>query len=241
MAAMRPAKSRGPRLTRVGPAQRDFERVKPHVGLLFSEQAVSRWQSAADLNAANTSFRTEIAHAILRLVFGSIATDHVVRPRDRAEIEKLLRRQRKVTQLIATACRLYGSRWGSAPRELEKVLFVSIAQQAALEVVAVQIDKFRRGRPGYWAYAKFVRLVGEAYETASNEPAIVKVNNARSADERFSGPFADLLETAREDAAEIWKRASLATRLDGPRGRDARLDYARKEMIKAKRARHRSR
>jgi hypothetical protein len=112
MAAVRPAKSRVSRLMKVGPAQRDVERLKPHLGLLFSEQAVLRWQSAADLHAANASFRTEIGQAIVRLVIGSIGTSHLVRPRDRAEIEKSLHCQRKVTRLIAVACRLYRSRWG---------------------------------------------------------------------------------------------------------------------------------
>jgi len=241
MVALRPAKSRGSRLMKVGPTQRDIERLKPHLGLLLSERAVLHWQSAADLNAANASFRMEIGQAIVRLVIGSIATSHLVRPRERAEIEKSLRRQRKVTRLIAAACRLYGSRRGSAPRELEGVRFWSIAKEAKLEVAAAQIEKLRRGRSPYTAYAKFIRLVGEAYETASNKSAIVKLDNAGSADERCSGPFGDLLEAARGDAAEIHKRAGFATVLDGPRDRNARLDYARKEMIQARRARHRSR
>ena len=113
---MRPAKSRGSRLMKVGPAQRDVERLKPHLGLL-SERAVLRWQSAADLNAANASFRTEIGQAIVRLVIGSIATSHLVRPRERAEIEKSLQRQRKVTRLIAAACRLYLVSPGSVENE----------------------------------------------------------------------------------------------------------------------------
>jgi len=237
MAAVRPAKSRGSRLMKVGSAERDVERLKPHLGLLFSEQAVLRWQTAADLNAANADFRTEIGQAIVRLVIGSIATSHLVRPRERAEIEK----QRKATRGIEAACRQYGPRWGSALPELEKVLSWSTAEQAALDVAAAQIEKLRRGRTPYGAYAKFVRFVGEAYETASNKSAIVKFDNARSADERCSGPFGDLLEAARGDAAEIHKRAGFATGLDGPRDRNARLDYARKEMIQARRARRRSR
>src|SRR5262249_27437214 len=160
------------------------------------EGAVLRWQSAADLNAANASFRAEIGQSIVCLVIGSIATSHLVRPRDRAEIEKSLQRQCKVTQLIGEACQLYGSRWRSAPRELESVLLWSMIEQAALEVAAAKIEKFRRGRSPYKAYAKFVRLVGEAYEAASNRSAIVKFDNARSADERCSGPFGDLLEAA---------------------------------------------
>jgi len=92
-----------------------------------------------------------------------------------------------------------------------------------------QIKPLRRGRSRYRAYAKFVRSIAEAYGTATNESAVVKVNSGEC-----SGPFSELLEAAFADAEAIWKATGFSEPIDGPHDRNARLDYARKEMQTAR-------
>jgi hypothetical protein len=222
------AKSRGSQLMKVPPAEPELVRLRPHLKLSFFNKAAPRWQSAAKLDSASVEFRDKVSLAIIRLPIGSIAASHLVRPHDREEIERSLRRECKATRLIAEACRLYGSRRESAPRELERALWVSIYHKAKLDDAADQLKQLRRGRAPYQAFEKFVCLVGEAYETASGKSAIVKMNNARA--ERCSGPFGELLEAVRADAAVILERAGLKTTLSGSRDRNTRLDYARKVM-----------
>jgi len=225
---VRPAKLHRVRMMKVRPAERDVERLKPHLKLVFAKDAALRWQSAAELDSASVEFRDKIARAIVSLLIGSIATSHRVRPSDRNEIENLRSRERKATRLIAQACQLYGQ---NEPRELGRALFGSIYRELETERAAAQLGRLQCGRPKYRAFAKFVRLVGEAYESASNKSAIVKVDSARADSEQYSGPFSKLLEEGRADAAVIWKRAGFNTSLDGPLGRNARLEFARKEML----------
>ena len=85
-----------------------------------------------------------------------------------------------------------------------------------------QFKPLRRGRSRYRAYARFVRSIAQAYVAATNESAIVKVNSGK--------PFSELLEAAFDDAKAIWKAAGFSEPIDGPHDRNARLDYARKEM-----------
>jgi hypothetical protein len=219
---------RGTRLIKVPPAERDFERLKPHLKPSIFEDAAPRWQSAAKLDSTSVEFQDNVYRAIIYLLFRSIAALHTIRPDDRKHIGKLLRRERSATQLIAEACRLYGSGWGAAPREMEWALFVSIYRQATLENAAAQLKKMPLGRPRYRAFETFARQVAEAYKSASNRYSIVKIDYARSVAERCSGPFAELLETAYKDAVVIWNRAGFETAIDGPRDRNARLEYARK-------------
>jgi hypothetical protein len=239
---MRSAKSSGSRSLKVQPAQRDLERLKPFLlepSLFKVKDALSRWQSAAELGSASNEFRDKIYEAIVHLLIGSIAANRRVHPHDRREIENRLRREREARRLIARACELYGSQPGSARRELESVHSRWIAREAELKHDAQQIAELRRGRAPYGAFAKFVRLVGEAYESTTNQPAIVKINYGRANDKRCSGPFGALLEAARADASAIWEKASFGTSLNGPRDPIARLEYARKVMIES-RANHRS-
>jgi hypothetical protein len=214
-------------MMKVPPAERDIEQLKPHLKLLFDEAASSRWQSAAVLNSTDTQFRDGIGQAITHLLIGSLAASHRVRPADRKEIKILADRERDATRLIAEACRLYG---GEVPNHLETALLLSTHRELAMERNAAQIAKLRPGRPRYRAFARFVRLAALAYERATNKSAIVKVDNARAAGDRCSGPFGELLEAAFADAAAIYKRAGFRTGLDSPRDKDARLDYARKTM-----------
>jgi hypothetical protein len=220
----------------VWPAKRDLERLKPHLKISSFKDAATRWQSTAELGSASVEFCDKVSFAIIRLLIGSIAASHPVRPADRNEIERSLRRQRKVVRLIAKACQQYGIQLGSAPRELEQTLFVSIWREARLEDAAANLKQLQQGRPKYRAFEKFVCLVGDAYETASGEPAIVKFNNTR--DERCSGPFGELLEATRADADKIWKMAGFKGSLDGPHDKNARLDYARKVMMGVRRTSH---
>lgn len=235
---MSPAKLGGGRMLKVRPAEQDLERLKPHLGLLFPEQTTSRWESAANLNPANGSFRNQIGQAIVQLLVGCIAENHLAGRHDRREVKNLFRRERKARRLILRACQLYGSEWRTAPRELENVLLRWIAREVEMERVAGQIGKMRRGPTPYGAFAKFVRLVGKAYESATNKSAIVKINYGREADERCSGPFGALLEAARTDAAAIWEKAGFGTSLNGPRDRNARLEYARKVMLESRANHH---
>jgi len=224
-------------MLKVRPAGRDLEQLKQRLKTFPLEDAAARWQSAAKLGSASVEFNDEVYRAIIHLLFGSIAARHRVRPHDRREIKNSLSREREATRLIAEACRLYGR--GSAPRELERVLLQWIEREVEVEFAAAQIGKMPRGRGPYRAFTKFVRLVGGAYETASKKLAIVKINNARSADERYSGPFGELLEAVYADATAIWKKAGFKTSLDGPNDKNARLEFARKEMLKT-RAKRRS-
>ena len=225
-------------MLKVRPAELDLKRLKPHLGLLFSEQTASGWESAANLNPPNGSFRNQISQAIVHLLVGSIVANHLAGPHDRRKVKNLLRRQRKARRLIQRACQLYGSEWGTAPRELQNVLLKWIAREVEMERAAEQIGEMRRGRTSYGAFTKFVCLVGEAYGSAANKSAIVKINYGREADERCSGPFGALLEAAQADAAAIWEKAGFGTSLNGPRDRNARLEYARKVMLES-RASHR--
>ena len=215
---------------KVRPAQQDLERLRPYLTLSALADAPGRWQLAAKLKTASVEFRDKIFFAIIILLIGSIAESHLVRLHDRRQIENSLRRDRKVTRLIAEACRQYGTQWGSAPNELERALFGSIRRQADLEIAEVQVKDLRQGRPKHKAFDKYTCAVGEAYETSSRELAIVKFNHAHEGTERYSGPFAELLETVRADAAAIWKMAGFKASLSGPRDKNARLEYARKVM-----------
>jgi hypothetical protein len=233
------AKSPSSRLMKVQPAELDLERLKPYLKQIFAEDAALRWQSAAELNSASVEFRDKVSFAIICLLTGSIAASHRARPADRNKIKKLLSLERKAVRLIGTAYRLYGTGEESVPPELERALIASKRRKAKQENAAAQLKQLRQGRAKYRAFAKFICLVGEAYETASNEAAIVKFNNA--ADERCSGPFGELLEAAQADADKIWKMAGFKVSLDGPHGRNARLDYARKVMMRVRRGASQSR
>jgi hypothetical protein len=232
------AKLRGSRLMKVQPAERDLEQLKPHLKASLFKDAVPRWQSAANLYFASVEFCDKVFFAIILLLIGSIAANHRVRFHDKSEIKKSLRCEHKAVRRLASACRLYGTGWGCAPREQERALFVSICRVAALENAMDQLKKLREGRPKYQAFEKLVCLVKEAYETASGEPAEVKIDYARPVDGRCSGPFAELLEAARTDADKIWKMAGFKTILDGPHDRNARLKYANKVMMPVRRAPH---
>jgi hypothetical protein len=222
---------------KVQQAELDLERLKPHLKASVFKNAARRWHSAAKLSSVSGEFRDKVRLAIIHLLIGTIAATHPVRHADKSEIEKSLRRARKVRRQIASACRLFGSRLGSAPRELERALLVSIWREATLGEAAVQLKQLRQGRRKYQAFDKFVSLAGDAYETASGKSAIVKIDYAHAVDEQYSGPFAELLETARADADTVWKIAGFRTSLDGPRDRNARLEYARK-MTRVRRLPH---
>src|SRR5262249_17963612 len=98
-----------------------------------------------------------------------------------------------------------------------------------------QFKQLRRGRSRYRGYAKFVRSMAEAYETATNRSAVVKVNNGEC-----NGPDSKLLEAAFADAETIWKATGFSKPIDGP-PRNARLDYARKEVQAARKGMRASR
>jgi hypothetical protein len=235
---MHSTKSSGSRLLKVQLAQRDLERLKPLFKPSVFKDALSRWQSAAELDSASTEFLDKMFQGIVHLLIGSIAANHRVHPHDRKEIKNLVRREREAGELITRACRLYGSEPGSAPPELESVRLQWIAREAGMKHAEEQIRELRPGRTPYGAFAKFVHLVGEAYESATNKSAIVKINYGRKVDERCSDPFGALLEAARADASAIWEKAGFGTSLNGPRDPIARLEYARKVMIES-RANHR--
>jgi hypothetical protein len=234
------AKLRGRRLMKVQPAELDLERLKPHLKASVFEDAARRWQSAAKLNSASDEFREKISLAIIHLLIGSIAANHPVRLHDKSEIKRSLGREHKAVRRLASACRLYGTGWGCAPREQERALFVSICRVAALDNAMDQLKKLREGRAKYQAFEKFVCLVKKAYESASDDPPVVKIDYARGVDEQCSGPFAELLEVVRGDADKIWKMASFKINLNGPHDRNARLEYARKVAITLRRAERRS-
>lgn len=238
MARVTQAKLRGSRLMKVQPAELDLAQLKPHLKASVLKDAVPRWQSAAKLYSASVEFCDKVSFAIIHLLIGSIAASHLVRLDDRKVIEKSLSREREAVRRLASVCKLYGTRWGSAPRETERALFVSIWHQVRLETAAAKLKRLRQGRPKYRAFENFVCLVGEAYESASSEPAEVKIDYARPVDERCSGPFAELLEAARFDAEKIWKMAGFKASPDGPHDRNGRLEYARKVMMRVRRAPH---
>jgi hypothetical protein len=227
MAIMRPAKLRGGRMIKVSLADRDLKQLIPHLHAFDFEDAAARWQCAAELPSAGIEFRNKIFEAIVSLLIGSIAASHRVCPHDRSKIANSLRRACKETQLVAEAYLLHGR---NAPRELERALLMSIDRQLQAEAALGKIGQLQDGRQKYRALAKFVPLVGEAYKEACGKPPIVKLNT-RSVGGPYSGPFAELLEAVRADAAAIWKSAGFKIDLlNGPRGRNTRLEYARKTM-----------
>ena len=214
-------------MMKVRPAEKDLEQLKLHLKLDF-ENAEPRWQCAAELPSVSIEFRDKIFAAVVCFLIRSIAANHIVGPEDRRKSENRLRVARKATRLIAKACRLFER---NPPRELERTLMMMIGRELQAKATMEKIGQLRAGRPAYRAYEKFVQLLGEAYEEASGKPAIVKFNNARSGDERCSGPFAELLEAVHVDAAAIWKSAGFDPKLlNGSPHKGARLEYARKEM-----------
>jgi hypothetical protein len=235
---MKQAKLRGSRLIKVQPAKLDLERLKPHLKPLFGEGAAARWQSSAKLNSANDEFRDKVSFATVILLTGSVGASHRAHPSDRNEIKEPLRRQRKVVRLIERACRLYETGVESIPPGLERVLIALKERKAKCENAAAQLKQLRQGRAKYHAFEKCVRLVGEAYETATGKAAMVNIDYARAVDKRCSGPFGELLEEVCADAAAIWKMAKFTTILSCPCVKNARLDYARKIMMRVRRAPH---
>jgi integrase len=156
--------------------QKHREQLKSHLKVFLHQEAQCRWQAAAGLDFSSKECRDKIEHAILSLLFGSLAK-----------------------KLLACPPNIRPSDWNA---------------------FRAQFKPLTRGRSKYRAYAKFVSLIAEAYETQT------KKDNG--------GPFSELLEAAFDDANAVWKAAGFSKLIDGPHDRNARLDYARKVMQAAR-------
>jgi len=214
-------------MMKVEPAKRDLGLIKPHLKLVFTDEANSRCAAAVGLDHPDHKFHDGVAFAVIRFLTGSIAAAHRAVPADRKALERELKRDRKARHLIAQSRRLYGE---NVPSYLEAAVTEAIAREAFVERAIAAVGVFNTGRQPYRPFAKFVRSVGDHYRSATNEAPIVKFNNARGAGERYSGPFAELIEAAFAVAELIWTRSGIKAPLSAPNSKDQRLDYARKEL-----------
>ena len=208
------------------PANRDVERLKPHLKMAFESSRVRRREAVIKLINPDPEFQEGTSKALFYFLIASIAAAHRGTPADRAMTARGVNRRRAATRKIAAACRLWEQ--DDPPDDLFRALLISIWHEIVAERDLAKIKTLNRGRPPYRAFNKFIRTLAQQYKRATGQSAIIKLNNSR--DQRYSGPFADLLEEIYSQANEIWKSSGFEMRLATPTSKEAQLDYARKAL-----------
>jgi hypothetical protein len=217
-------------------SEQTLEQLKPHFWMVRDDYRIKQREIAANLQRPDLDFKEGTSKALLDFLIASVAAGNRVAPDDRNEVKKKLKQARAVRCNIQTSCQLWKYD-DSLHDNLRKGLKISSRYVTFLEDAVAAVGKLPRGAKRFGPFKKFVRALAKRYDSATDHPAIVKFNNSRGPNRRCSGTFADLLEKTYAQASEIWKVSGLNFRLAAPTTREARLDYARKEVQSMRRDR----
>jgi len=220
-------------MIKLSPAEREAERLKPHLGMFFQESGIARLKAAAKMDKDDPAFREGTSYSLVRFLVASIAALHRVTLADQKLTQTDVKRRRAVTRKIAAICRLWEKK-EELPDYLWRAFLISIWHEASAERALAKITGRKRGRPQFWAFGRLIEMLADNYRRATSRPAIVKFNNAPTKQkERYSGPFSELIEEAYSQVLAAWEASGFkVAQLPAPSNRDARLDYARKRQPK---------
>jgi hypothetical protein len=215
--------------TAVKRCNRDVERLKPSLDLVFESASMIQRKLAAKISKPDPRFREEISKNIILFLFAGIAAANRVAPADRVQIKKMLRSRQAARRAIEAACSAW-QRCGPLHDDFNKALETSKQHEKFAASALNDLKKLKRGARPYRAFNNFVRALAQQYALATGKEARVQLNNARGYDDRCSGAFAEFLEECFDQSKKIWSAAGFKSHLPAPIHKGGRLEYARKAL-----------
>ena len=212
--------------TAVKRCNRDVERLKPSLDLVFEDCSLRRRELAAKISKPDPRFREETSKIIILFLFAGIAAANRVTPADRVQIKIMLRSRQAARRAIEAGC-LAWKRYDLLHDDLAKALETSKRYEEFAASAVDELKRLKRGARPYSAFDNFIRALAQQYTLATGEEARVQFNYALEDDDR---PFAVLLEECFDQSKKIWSAAGFKSRLPASNEKGGRLEYARKAL-----------
>ena len=215
--------------TAVKRCNRDVERLKPSLDLVFEDCSLRRRELAAKISKPDPRFREETSKIIILFLFAGIAAANRVTRADRVQIKKMLRGRQAARRAIEAGCFAW-RRYDLLHDDLAKALETSKRYEEFAASAVDELKKLKRGARPYSAFDNFIRALAQQYTLATGEEARVQSNNALEYNDRCSGAFAEFLEECFDQSKKIWSAAGFKSHLPAPIPKGGRLEYARKAL-----------